>query len=134
MVTTLRTLAQSYLAAAGKERDAAALLLARLLTRPDVVQPHLGEFAAWAETAIAQRQVLLTASVLSAVAAVLKHAPQRTDVLPMADAALRLASGDPVLALAASNSMVCKMRIKVRPADSVSTRQVAGCQRGVPAP
>ena len=114
-MTALRTVAQDYLRAVGKEREAAVLLLARLLTRPDVVAAHLPVFLDWAASAVGERNSVVTAGVLATVAAVLKHAPRRADVAPFLTHVARLADHPSVTALLATNSLVRKLRIKVSP-------------------
>ena len=90
------------------------MLLARLLTRPDVVDAELPAFLAWCPEALARRNAILTAGVLSTLAAVIKHAPRRTDVLPHAAALAALANAPDVRVVLASHSLVRVQHTKVR--------------------
>lgn len=114
LVQFIVEMGQSFLTSTGKERDAAAELLARLLTRKDTVEQELGKFIQWAaDEVFSQGKVILTIGALSTLSGIYKygareHLVRHTGaVLPLCHKLL-----DPQCALN-SNTLARKLCIKL---------------------
>lgn len=89
LVTAIITLCKKYLAVTDKSRDAAAVLIARFVTRPDMKDEWLPHFLEWglehlrSEDAHSIQGAFLTSGVLSAFAGIFKLG-RRDDLLPYA--------------------------------------------------
>ncbi|XP_063077112.1 tubulin-specific chaperone D [Engraulis encrasicolus] len=86
--------AKSYLTVSDKSRDAAAVLVSKFVTRPDVKQKRLGDFLDWSLSVIAQTSHLtmegniILDGALQSLAQLFKHG-KRDDLLPYASTVLQ---------------------------------------------
>uniref|UniRef100_A0A2I3HHJ3 Tubulin-specific chaperone D n=1 Tax=Nomascus leucogenys TaxID=61853 RepID=A0A2I3HHJ3_NOMLE len=91
-------IAESYLIVSDKARDAAAVLVSRFITRPDVKQSKMAEFLDWslcnlARSSLQTMQGVLTVDgTLQALAQIFKHG-KREDCLPYATTVLKCLDG-----------------------------------------
>uniref|UniRef100_A0A8D2D2J7 Tubulin-specific chaperone D n=1 Tax=Sciurus vulgaris TaxID=55149 RepID=A0A8D2D2J7_SCIVU len=87
-------IAQAYLAVSDKARDAAAVLLSRFITRPDVKQRKMADFLDWSLCTLARSSfqtmegVIAMDGTLQALAQIFKHG-KREDCLPYASTVLQ---------------------------------------------
>uniref|UniRef100_A0A2K5K8D1 Tubulin-specific chaperone D n=1 Tax=Colobus angolensis palliatus TaxID=336983 RepID=A0A2K5K8D1_COLAP len=87
-------IAESYLIVSDKARDAAAVLMSRFITRPDVKQSKMAEFLDWSLCNLANSSfqtlqgVITMDGMLQALAQIFKHG-KREDCLPYAATVLR---------------------------------------------
>ena len=114
LIEVLLNLGRSYLDASGKEREAAAEFLARLLTRKDTVHSALPSFVSWAvETAPNETSIFKVMGILLTLASIYKYG-QRESLRPLADQVIPLCE----ILLSpksrfASNSIVRKYAVKL---------------------
>ncbi|XP_054312051.1 tubulin-specific chaperone D isoform X4 [Pongo pygmaeus] len=91
-------IAESYLIVSDKARDAAAVLVSRFITRPDVKQSKMAEFLDWSLCNLARSSfqtmqgVIIMDGMLQALAQIFKHG-KREDCLPYAATVLRCLDG-----------------------------------------
>ncbi|XP_063655539.1 tubulin-specific chaperone D isoform X2 [Pan troglodytes] len=91
-------IAESYLIVSDKARDAAAVLVSRFITRPDVKQSKMAEFLDWSLCNLARSSfqtmqgVITMDGTLQALAQIFKHG-KREDCLPYAATVLRCLDG-----------------------------------------
>ncbi|KAG3268215.1 tubulin folding cofactor D [Ictidomys tridecemlineatus] len=91
-------IAQAYLAVSDKARDAAAVLVSRFITRPDVRQRKMAGFLDWSLCTLARSSfqtmegVIAMDGTLQALAQIFKHG-KREDCLPYASTVLRNLDG-----------------------------------------
>ncbi|KAI7830495.1 tubulin folding cofactor D C terminal-domain-containing protein [Gamsiella multidivaricata] len=77
--------AKTYLDRAGKDRDAASLFLARLLTRKDTCDLYLPEFVDWAKSALSSSPIIFLAIGLLGTLCWIFKIGQREVLLPIAE-------------------------------------------------
>ncbi|XP_053566294.1 tubulin-specific chaperone D [Bombina bombina] len=86
-------IAKSYLVVSDKSRDAAAVLVSKFITRPDVKQKRMADFLDWSLTTLSSSKYLTMEGtiamdgMLQALAQLFKHG-KREDCLPYASAVL----------------------------------------------
>ncbi|XP_053425237.1 tubulin-specific chaperone D [Nycticebus coucang] len=91
-------IAQSYLVVSDKARDAAAVLVSRFITRPDVKQQKMAGFLDWSLCTLARSSfqtlegVIAMDGTLQALAQIFKHG-KREDCLPYAATVLKCLDG-----------------------------------------
>lgn len=89
LIHSIISTAQSYLGDSGATRDAAAVCLSRLLTRPDMDSMHLRRFLGWAadvlSTASDDRDLFQTTGVFTSLVEIAKHGHREVlkDTLPI---------------------------------------------------
>eukprot|EP00955_Chlamydomonas_euryale_P108155 365823-Chlamydomonas_euryale.AAC.16 len=115
LVSNLLSLCQEYLHHPGSVRGMSALLLGRLLTRPDM-RAALEDFVAWAEGALRDadgtlRGTFLTPGVLQALCFAFKLG-QRARLLPHTPRVWALLTG-PLARGAEGSTLSCKLGIKL---------------------
>uniref|UniRef100_UPI00398F11B9 tubulin-specific chaperone D n=1 Tax=Pristiophorus japonicus TaxID=55135 RepID=UPI00398F11B9 len=86
-------IAKSYLTVSDKARDAAAVLVSKFVTRPDVKEKRLPDFLDWALTSLSKANQTMEGMVvidgmLQALAQLFKHG-KRDDFLPFASTVLK---------------------------------------------
>nr|XP_008102511.1 PREDICTED: tubulin-specific chaperone D [Anolis carolinensis] len=87
------TVAKSYLIVSDKSRDAAAVLVSRFITRPDVKQKRMADFLDWTLSTLSKSSfqtmegALVMDGMLQALAQLFKHG-KREDCLPYASTVL----------------------------------------------
>ncbi|KAK9814241.1 hypothetical protein WJX72_002759 [[Myrmecia] bisecta] len=114
VVQQILVLCRSYLASPGSIREMAALLVGRLLTRPDMA-PALRQFLAWAHTALhsdGPEAVFVIPGAAHALAAIFKLG-QRQWILPIAPVVWPAAAQLVRSPAAASNVLARKLAIKL---------------------
>ncbi|XP_008011584.3 tubulin-specific chaperone D isoform X1 [Chlorocebus sabaeus] len=94
MMDRILQIAESYLIVSDKARDAAAVLMSRFITRPDVKRSKMAEFLDWSLCNLASSSfqtlqgVITMDGMLQALAQIFKHG-KREDCLPYAATVLR---------------------------------------------
>ncbi|RHZ45413.1 hypothetical protein Glove_680g46 [Diversispora epigaea] len=106
-------LSKYYLKATGKERDGAAVLLSRLLTRRDIAEVYLADYIQWAQGEVKDNKDVFTITgILTSLCAIYKLG-QRQTLLPTLEIAwpcLSLLEDNKIFA---NNTLVRKMLVKL---------------------
>ncbi|CAG8507035.1 2498_t:CDS:10, partial [Acaulospora morrowiae] len=113
LVDHMIDLAKFYLKVTGKERDGAAVLLSRLLTRRDIAEIYLADYIQWAQDEVRNNKDVFTITgILTSLCAIYKLG-QRQTLLPTLDIAwncLFSFEGDQIFS---NNTLVRKMLVKL---------------------
>ncbi|KAJ3175212.1 hypothetical protein HK101_010715 [Irineochytrium annulatum] len=115
LAVTIMELGKSYLGASGKEREAAAVMLTRVLTRKDTVQQHLPSFLQWSTTELTSptTPLFLRIGILQSLCSIHKLGPRSLliETLPgLASICMRLLEGN---AKDRGNPLVTKLVTKL---------------------
>lgn len=106
-------LSKFYLKATGKERDGAAVLLSRLLTRRDIAELYLADYIKWAQDDLGNdKDVFAIIGILTSLCAIYKLG-QRQTLLPTLESVwpcLNLLEGNQLFA---NNALFRKMFVKL---------------------
>ncbi|XP_068671771.1 tubulin-specific chaperone D-like isoform X2 [Montipora foliosa] len=108
--------AKAYLAVTDKSRDAAALVISKFVTRPDVKKERLAEYLDWSlvnmENANEEtmKGVLLLTGILTTLALLFKHG-KREDLIPFAPIMLKQAGASKICNT--NNTLLRKLSIKL---------------------
>ena len=114
LVDDLLTLAKAYLSDPGRPAEAAALVLAKALSRRDLVPSHLPPFLSWGAATLQAPQTSdrTRAGVLSALAEVFKRG-LRSDLLPLVSIIYHPAIASAERASANSSSLILHHSVKL---------------------
>ncbi|KAG9297370.1 hypothetical protein G9A89_009454 [Geosiphon pyriformis] len=113
LVDQMIDLSKLYLNATGKERDGAAVLLSRLLTRRDIASTYLADYVEWATHVAQQNKNIFTViGILESLCAIFKLG-QRTTLLPIVETASPCLSLFHSNSSMANNSLIRKLLVKL---------------------
>ncbi|KAJ3217696.1 hypothetical protein HDU67_007392 [Dinochytrium kinnereticum] len=114
IVVRLVDLCKGYLGKPGKESEAAAILLARLLTRKDTVDVHLPTYVSWCSANLNNDDtaVVLQVAILHSLCQIHKLGPRQL-LLPNLDSLLGICTRMVIGKTAKSNSLIRKLITKL---------------------